>query len=117
MTTGIILEPTNTCFDDALEYLETKFGNDASRSNFKVKNQRYRLGHGILINPWGEHYAHAWVEELQEGEWVVIHSGILNNKKIYCCFKKEEYYKEMKAIEHTLYTMKEVLELNLECIE
>lgn len=102
----ISIYPTNKCFDDSLDFL----GIMAKEEPERLRAGYYILVHGILTNSEeGYQYSHAWVET-KDGE--VIHSGVLNNRLVYCHFSVAEYYKEMGLIECTRYSAREASDLN-----
>lgn len=55
------LQPTHTCFDDAIEFIEQRLKKDMAGA------REFILVHGILLAPSGDQkdvpFAHAWVED------------------------------------------------------
>lgn len=55
------IEPTGTCFNDALGFLELfRLDDPVIRQDMM---RTLRIAHGICATPAGEAFAHAWVEE------------------------------------------------------
>lgn len=109
----ISIQPTHSCFDDALEFLE-----NTTRANLREKGKeyaarqtnRYRLVHAI-VHPKDYDYAHAWVEEDGEFVW---DAGIFDGGvKAYYQVSKPDYYERFRPHTITCYTLKQALELNL----
>lgn len=96
--------PTNTCFTDALEYLEEEL-----KVKPLVVKATHFLVHGILTHEDGYQYSHAWVEVGEE----VTFSGIWGGRKVYCTALREEYYREMGFVCCTRYSFQQVLHMNL----
>lgn len=105
------IHPTNTCFDDALEYLERRVKADPSIAREKT----LLLAHGICRIPPGQAdsghvFAHAWVEENGNvWQWGILETvGPLNGERVEYSIEKADFYREMRVREVTLYTLKEV---------
>lgn len=98
------LEATHTCFDDALEFIESLVKEKRSVS----KLADYRLAHGILLNSKGELYSHAWVESKAH----CYHSGLLSGEKVMAVIDRVEYYEGMRVQERTLYTIRQAYREN-----
>jgi hypothetical protein len=97
--------PTHTCFDDALELLERAIkGNPGAAQSDELK-----VVHAICVNPWGEDYAHAWVESNGTHCWWV---GILNGKRHDMVAERAEFYTELRVKETTKYTPIQAVSLN-----
>lgn len=102
----LTIYPTNTCFDDALDFL----GIMSKKEPDKVRAGYFFLVHGILKNrDEGYLYSHAWIETKDE---TVIHSGLLDKQLVYAEVPKSEYYDEMGLVECTRYTAREASDLN-----
>lgn len=102
------LQPTNTCFDDALDFLDhlLREAADLGREDFE---DRFVLVHGICRCPEGELYAHAWVE--QDGA-LVWQAGLAFAFKVYVSQRAQEFYAERRVVEFTRYTVKEAIAIN-----
>jgi hypothetical protein len=94
----MILYPTGTCFDDALDFL----------SEFLKRNRMLattcELVHGIALARDGEPYSHAWVEQARATVWT---AGIVKGEKIYVGVDIDDYYDEMRVQEATRYSLLE----------
>jgi hypothetical protein len=60
------IEPTHTCFDDAMEFFEILRLDEPQVREYA--RTALRLAHGICMAASGERYVHAWVEERLEGD-------------------------------------------------
>lgn len=108
MTTTI--KPTNTCFDDALDFFD-----DLARSGagFEDMVDRYRVVHGICLMPQSDRpYAHAWVEDRTRD--LVLQRGILNGKIVQLEMSVLEFTLRHRPQKFTRYTLREALRLNYE---
>lgn len=100
------LFPTNTCFDDALDYILAMVKEYRINPN---NEHRYKICHGILLGSDKKPYSHAWVEFDDD----VIISGIWNGSKVYATGDRKEYYREVRVTSDvTKYTLQEVLAMN-----
>ena len=101
--------PTQTCFDDALDYLS-----EAVREDPSWALGHLRLVHGICLAPEGQYagelFAHAWVEEDRR---VCIQAGILDGRKGYYGISRAQHYALLRVQLTTVYTVEEALEKNL----
>jgi len=98
--------PTNTCFDDALDFIT-----EVISANIDIKDELLKsliLVHAVCIHPDGYPYAHAWVEDRGK----CIFKGIFNGKADYFAADQKEYYKDTKVIEVTKYTIMQAAALN-----
>jgi hypothetical protein len=109
------LHPTHSCFDDACEMLEL-LALRALELEESFESQNWLLAHGILtatvncaspLEP-GDLYAHAWVE--QDGQ--AFHAGLLRGEKVWCRCSATDWYTYHHATDVTLYTMRQLVELN-----
>jgi hypothetical protein len=99
----MILQPTHTCFDDALDYLEA-IARDASISEL----MQHRLVHGVC-QPQGFHaIAHAWVEVRDEA----IAAGLICGKRVFYHAPRREFYREFRPQMMTKYTVLEAVREN-----
>lgn len=97
--------PTHTCFDDALEMLC-----EAIKANPGAgESDELLLVHGICLTPFGQEYAHAWVESLGKLAWFM---GILDGKRQQFAAKIPEYYNEMNVVKTTKYTPRQAWKEN-----
>lgn len=98
------LEPTHTCFDDALDLIV-----DIVKENPRLgPSDELQLVHAICKAPTGELFAHAWVEYKE----MCIFAGILNGIKTYFQAAKDEYYLNFAVGEHTKYAVKDAILMN-----
>ncbi len=98
------LEPTHTCFDDALDYISKRVVADPPLAH----GTTLVLVHGIATGANGEPYSHAWCEE--NGQcW---DAGIWNGQHVYYSVAAAEYYAARRIQETTRYTVKQACLLN-----
>ena len=101
----MIVYPTHTCFDDALDMLcEAIKANPGSAHSDELK-----LVHGICVAPDGKKYSHAWVESDRRIAWF---AGVVDGKKTQLAAPIEEYYIEINVVETTKYTPRQAWEEN-----
>jgi hypothetical protein len=98
----IVIHPTHTCFDDALDLVEDLMKSDSS---FDWKN--CLIVHGIA--DCGQLYSHAWLEY---GD-CCIEMGILDGERVIFEQDKKKYYESRKISDVTKYTVHEALKENL----
>lgn len=100
------IRPTNTCFDDALDWIVFRLAADAGALDKLV------LAHGICLIPEGPEegrpFAHAWVEEGEEA-WDF---GILNGEKVAYAQPKEQHAQNLRVQQATRYTVREAAHEN-----
>ena len=101
-----VILPTQTCFDDAAEYL-----NAVALGGDRAELLRLRLVHGIIRFPdeqpeGGKRAAHAWVED---GE-TVIDAGLLDGQRVNVLWPRVEFYRQLRVETATRYTAYELLE-------
>jgi len=109
--------PTNTCFDDCLDYIEHII--KTNLPNIESLLDRYWVVHGIYqltdlendTNTNGEPFAHGWVFDRHDNS--VIQDGYLNGDRITYSITLTEFYELFKVIDETRYTLKEVHRLNI----
>lgn len=99
------LYPTHQCFNDAIELLDALMGAGADPLQL-------RLVHAICEAPDGHHYAHGWIEDVEDGTamWKALLDGIAIN----VCADAAEHRASMKILESISYEMTEVYRLNVE---
>lgn len=102
---GVVIHPTHTCFDDALDLISDWI--KADRTQF----ERLFLVHGICLNPQknNEPFSHAWVEREEQCFFV----GIIEGTREYLAAPKQGYYRKFKVQEVTRYSVQEALAHNL----
>ncbi len=106
MSSNIIF-PTNTCFDDTVEFIAQKLCN-ATTAEVLVLIEELILVHAICASPEGRLYSHAWIEQ---GEWC-YERGILEEEAIYYALEKAEHYAKRDVQEKFVYSLEEVFKLN-----
>src|SRR5436190_15936065 len=96
------IDPTNQCFDDAFEFIETEL----IRNHLNPKPLlKYRLVHAVCLLPDGEPYAHCWLEDNKE----VVFKGLINGTtEAFIFAEKKSFYKETRVQRKTVYTMMEM---------
>lgn len=96
-------EPTNQCFDDALDLLAliTKRG--------QHKREEWRLVHAICKAEGGE-FAHAWCERNRK---TVVTAFIIDGKHTYVEIGRRDFYRLFMPQEMTRYTVEEAMLANL----
>lgn len=108
------LRPTGTCFDDALETLQTL----AKAAKTYAELQRWTLVHGICsATPAdglvAEPYAHAWLEYLPAREPpFVLQSGILEGRRLHFEMLRSDFWEGYKPIRETRYTYEQAVAEN-----
>lgn len=112
--------PTHRCFDDSIEYLESRVRADP----------KLAFGTDILLvhaiakfpddNPRaGQQFAHAWVEEvvkIKKVAWqttaktmvVARHAGLLDGQRVYMATPADEYRARLRVESVTTYTCRQV---------
>jgi hypothetical protein len=98
------IEPTYTCFDDALELIVERGREDRGTV------ETLALVHGIATGDRGELYAHAWVED-GDHCW---DSGQVAGQRVYYAVARAEFYAARRIIGSTRYTVREALRANLQ---
>jgi hypothetical protein len=97
------LQPTHTCFDDALDWID-----------LMVKANRMRQEEWVLIHALcefeGERYAHAWCE--RDGAWVVTRY-VINGVATYVEVRREEHYQIFNPVMVRNYTVNAAAQQNL----
>lgn len=100
----MIIEPTHTCFDDALDYFELLLRAGTARELILG----HVVVHAVCCAPDGEHYVHAWVELADE----VIQCGIVAGERVYYSMSRAELGTAIPIVEETRYTVREAYEEN-----
>ena len=97
---GETLRPTGTCFDDALDLLQSySIGSPVEHLT------HLRLVHGILTDEVGCEFSHAWVEDLDADE--AIFCALRDEERIYVSVPRMEYRKGFRVREATSYTVEQ----------
>jgi len=113
------IEPTHSCFDDAMEFFEMF---DVDDVNVRTEMLRsLRLVHGICLSSEGVGYAHGWVEEAVEGdidraEWpryVVWQGMVLEGRRAYFAVERAWFYSAYRVKHRTTYSMDQFAAMNL----
>lgn len=104
-----VIRPTNTCFDDALDFIAERVKRDVELA---LHETRLILVHGICLAPEGpligEPFAHAWVEERAPGEpKQVWQGGILDGERVYYGIDADEFAQMLRPQKVTRYTVRE----------
>lgn len=113
-TQSIVIRPTNTCFDDALDFVE----HVARSLQLSPAEQRRRLDclvvvHGVCLSPVDNGpYAHAWVEETDEGGTVVWQAGIVRGLRMFYSLEVDDFVANARPQDMTRYTVGEAIQLN-----
>jgi hypothetical protein len=96
------LEPTHTCFDDALDFLDLL----AKHRPSLVVWPEWRLVHALCTAPNGELYAHAWVECRD----VAVFAAVINGgDKEYYETDRRDFYRQFRPVEMNRYTVREAI--------
>ena len=98
------IEPTFTCFDDALELINERVLEDPATI------ETLTLVHGIATGDRGDLYAHAWVED-SEHCW---DSGQVEGQRVYYAVARAEFYAARQIVGSTRYTVREACLANLQ---
>lgn len=110
---GQTIFPTNTCFDDTLDFIDALYFSgvpkQALRNLFVV--------HAICLWPGhqpgtehraGERFAHGWIER---GKFV-IQCGIIDEERRWYALERESFYQHMRVQRMTRYSTEEALREN-----
>lgn len=101
------IRPTGTCFDDALDFI-TEILNSSS-GDAKVRwIEQLILVHAICLSPYGQKYAHAWVEHNQH----IWQGGVYLGHRVFYAQQRDRFYEEYRVIESTRYSVTDALHLN-----
>jgi hypothetical protein len=98
------IEPTFTCFDDALELINERVHEDPTTV------ETLTLVHGLATGARGDVYAHAWVED-GEHCW---DSGQVDGQRVYYAVVRAEFYAARQIVGSTRYTVREACLANLQ---
>lgn len=109
-----MLRPTQTCFDDALDFISEVMWllKGQLRSNdgeVREYLERFVVVHGICLTPDGQPYAHAWVEEMDVRVW---QGALLNGARIFHPQNRTTFYVERRVQESTRYSVAEAAREN-----
>lgn len=114
------IEPTHTCFDDAVEFFEILRLDEPEVREYA--RTALRLVHGVCMGSSGERYVHAWVEERvsddpDRAEWPseVVWQGMKYGagKKGWFAVPSEWFYATYQVQDRELYTVQRFAMLNL----
>lgn len=98
------LLPTNTCFTDAMEFLESILD--------RVSNAglaEYSIVHALCLHPHGKIYAHAWVEHRD----MAIFAALEDGERRFFRFPSGHYRRNLRVIEIQKYSVAEACAENL----
>lgn len=103
------LYPTHTCFDDAVDFVNLIADKCPDKCPEAIKEAVSRLVivHAICLLPNGSPYAHAWVEDKEEG--ICVFRFIVKNKPKYFNTPIEKYYVKFQVQETTKYTIEQAV--------
>jgi hypothetical protein len=95
------IEPTHTCFDDAIEYMALAFieAPEWARERLTLVHAICRIPDGSVSA--GSRFAHAWVEDGDN----VIQAGLIAGEKTYYAMPLAQHYALMRVERTTVYTM------------
>lgn len=100
--------PTHRCFDDVTDFL-----NDlAKRGAQREQLIRYTVVHGIMLAPDGTPFAHAWLEQDDAGERIIIQGAIYKGERGWLRMTRSEFLERSKVWDETRYTLDECLHLD-----
>jgi hypothetical protein len=106
--------PTHTCFDDAMDFLETTIKEGKHPREYIVNN--LVTVHAICIMPDGTKYAHAWIEEgdscIFKGRGECLIDGKMEHLEGYMWADKKEFYAYYNVQETTHYSLEQVWKEN-----
>lgn len=116
MANSTSILPTQSCFDDCLDFIENLLNSQPDASE-KIL-MRYRVVHGIYqvtdldndFHTGGKPFAHGWVLDLKDK--LAIQDGYLDGERITYGIGLDEFYKLFKLHEETRYSLLEVYKLN-----
>lgn len=106
----MIVRPTGTCFDDALDFLE-----ELSKTGVSKKEliRDFVLVHGICMTPTvpSVQFAHAWVEWRQQ---LVFQRGIVDGQVLTYSMPLSQFEQRFNPVKTTRYTVAEAARRNAE---
>ncbi len=113
------IEPTHTCFDDAMEFFEMLRLDEPGAREYATT--ALRLVHGICMAGSGERYVHAWVEEHvgndpERAHWPreVVWQGMRYGAgKGWFAVPSEWFYQVYQVQERELYTVQRFAMFNM----
>jgi len=113
------IEPTHTCFDDAIGFFELFDLEDVSVRAEMIRT--LRLVHGVCLSSEGVGYAHGWVEELVERDsdrssWpkYVVWQGMMHEgRRAYFAVERDWFYSAYRVKHRTAYQMEQFAAHNL----
>jgi hypothetical protein len=98
----MLLKPTHTCFDDALDF----FGHLSD----PIERAAHLVVHGICVLPDGSRIAHAWIERTDQD--FVIEGALLGPERVYRAMPRATFDARWKIERCTRYTFDQALALN-----
>ena len=110
---ALTIHPTNTCFDDALDYIEMLASSGVTPA---VLNEHHVV-HGVCLWPQNQpgsesesdrRFAHGWVER---GEWA-IQCGLIEGVRVYYQMPRDQMHEYLRVQRFTRYTLREALHHN-----
>lgn len=102
-TVETTLNPTHTCFDDAVEMIE-----EFLRTRRFLPGDLFLI-HAIVAPDGMKDSSHAWVETKND---TAFFNAILKNQKVIVECRASEYRKELNVKASTSYSVKEALDMN-----
>lgn len=102
------IQPTHTCFDDALEFVELMIVKFPGEKDYFKEN--LRIVHGICLLEDSSQYAHAWVEDIKDQ--TCVFRGIANGEFVWLSASITEYYANFQVQETTKYTLRQACDEN-----
>jgi hypothetical protein len=102
MTNALL--PTFTCFDDAIEFIESRVREEGPR----YAADHLRLVHALCEAEDGTIYAHGWAED----KGLCWNAALVEGQKVYYSIKRVDFYRWKKVREPRRYTMEEILDQN-----
>jgi len=113
------IEPTHTCFDDALEFFELLRLSEPEVQSYV--RESLCIAHGICESASGERWVHAWVEEIRDddpdrADWPrhVVWQGMrCGSGKGWFAVGAEWFYTAFRVQERELYRVEQFGMLNL----
>jgi hypothetical protein len=106
-----VIEPTDTCFDDALEFFPRALSDAGVRKlRDPAFRDRFRVVHGICIgNDTHAPYVHAWVE----ANGRVWQAGYFMHERVYFALESTDFYQIYNAQAVIRYTLGEVVHYHM----
>ena len=113
------IEPTHTCFDDAIGFFELFDLEDVSVRAEMIRT--LRLVHGVCLSSEGVGYVHGWVEEAVENDadrpnWpkhVVWQAMVHEGRRAYFAVERAWFYSAYAVKHRTTYRIDQFAAMNL----